>query len=127
MDDALSGFLNWCQERGIKFTGLEIHGAERVYTIYYSLIIMIITETTTQSFTTPSYLGEVIDANDLPLSSRNFWVTQENDLKEIWNKVLLELMSFVIIELMALFYDKYSLCVLKQHYYIQDRDIPKQQ
>ncbi|KIH52536.1 hypothetical protein ANCDUO_17362 [Ancylostoma duodenale] len=40
-----------------------------------------------KSFTTPAYLGESIDAADLPLSVRDYWRTQQRDLVEMWKKI----------------------------------------
>ncbi|KHJ85261.1 hypothetical protein OESDEN_15016, partial [Oesophagostomum dentatum] len=39
------------------------------------------------SFTTPAYLGQIIDAADLPASVRDFWCTQQKDLQEMWKRI----------------------------------------
>ncbi|PIO64896.1 hypothetical protein TELCIR_13456 [Teladorsagia circumcincta] len=40
-----------------------------------------------KAFTTPSYMGEMIDPVHLPLSVREYWSTQQRDLQESWKRI----------------------------------------
>ncbi|KAK6725522.1 hypothetical protein RB195_004069 [Necator americanus] len=40
-----------------------------------------------KSFTTPAYLGETVNAADLPLSVRDYWCTQQKELQEMWKRI----------------------------------------